>query len=76
MRTEDIIANTKYNDKVKNNLDKIYVGFNETIFSPKDIIESLKVAPNTATSYIKKLTDLNLLDKVCGIGQSKYKFKK
>ena len=76
LRTEDIIANTKYNDKVKNNLDKIYVGFHETIFSPKDIIESLKVAPNTATSYIKKLTDLNLLDKVCGIGQSKYKFKK
>ena len=57
-------------------MDKIYVSFSETLFSPKDIINLLKVAPNTATSYIKKLSDLGLLDRVYGIGQAKYKFKK
>ena len=76
MRTKDIIYNTKYSDLVKNNMDKIYVSFSETLFSPKDIINLLKVAPNTATSYIKKISYLGLLDRVYGIGQAKYKFKK
>jgi len=31
--------------------------------------------PNTATKYISKFKELDLLEKVEGIGQSKYKFK-
>ncbi len=76
LQTQDIIFNSKYSNIIKNNMDKIYVSFSETLFSPKDIIELLNVAPNTATSYIKKLSDLGLLDRVYGIGQAKYKFKK
>ncbi len=61
--------------KVKNNLDKIFISFEDMIFSPKNIIELLNVSKNTATNYIDKLKNLNLLDKIEGLGQSKYKFK-
>ena len=75
LRTRDIIKNSTNSLKIKNNLDKIYVALSNTIFSPKDIIELLNVAPNTATNYINKLNELDLLEKVEGIGQSKFKFK-
>ena len=75
LRTRDIIKNSTNSLKIKNNLDKIYIALSNTIFSPKDIIELLNVAPNTATNYINKLKELDLLEKVEGIGQSKFKFK-
>lgn len=64
LRTEDLISNTKYKELVKNNMNKIYVSFGKSLFSPKHIIDLLKVVPNTATNYIKKLSNLDLLDKV------------
>ena len=64
-----------YSLNTKNNLDKISCSFRNAIFSPKDIIKLLNVSKNTATNYINKLKDLNLLDKIDGLGQSKYKFK-
>ena len=75
LRTRDKINNSSNSIRTKNNLDKIYIALSNTIFSPKDIIELLNVAPNTATSYINKLKELDLLEKVEGIGQSKFKFK-
>ena len=45
MRTRDIIKNSTNSLKNKNNLDKIYIALSNTIFSPKDIIELLNVAP-------------------------------
>ena len=75
VRTEDLILNSSNSLNVKNNMDKIYIAFLKSIFSPKDIIELLGVAPNTATHYINKLKELGLLEKVKGIGQSKFKFK-
>lgn len=60
---------------VKNNIDKIYIALSNTVFSPKDLIELLDIAPNTATNYINKFKELDLLEKVEGIGQSKFKFK-
>ena len=75
MRTRDKINNSSNSLKIKNNLDKIYIALSNTIFSPKDIVELLNVAPNTATNYINKLKELDLLEKVEGIGQSKFKFK-
>lgn len=60
---------------VKNNMDKIYMALKNTIFSPKDILELLEVSPNTATNYINRFKELDILEKIEGIGQSKYKFK-
>ena len=74
--TRNVIMNSSNPVKVKNNMDKIYLAFYNMIFSPKNIIELLGVSPNTATNYINKLKKLDLLEKVDGIGQSKYKFKK
>jgi predicted HTH transcriptional regulator len=76
LRTEAIIRNSNHPVKTINNMDKIYTAFSETVFGPKDVIELLKVAPNTATSYIRKLLSLDVLDKIEGIGQSKYRFRK
>lgn len=59
---------------MKNNLDKIYVSLQDSIFSPKDVMSVLNVAPNTATKYIDKLKKLNLLQSVKGVGHSKYHF--
>ena len=56
-------------------MDKIYIALSNTIFSPKDLIELLDISPNTATKYISKFKELDLLEKVEGIGQSKFKFK-
>ncbi len=72
---ELIINNSKYSINIKNRLNKIYLAFQECLFSPKDVINLLNVAPNTATSYISKLIELNLVSSIDGIGQSKYKFK-
>ena len=75
VRTENIIMNSSYSLNVKNNMDKIYIALSNTIFSPKDLIELLDISPNTATKYISKFKELDLLEKVEGIGQSKFKFK-
>ena len=64
LRTEDLISNTEYKELVKNNMNEIYVSFGKSLFSPKHIIDLLKVVPNTATNYIKKLSNLDSLDKV------------
>ncbi len=70
-----MISKSGYPTKIKNNLDRIYTAFANEIFSPKDIIELLGVSQNTATNYMGRLLKLNIIIKVEGIGQSKYKFK-
>ncbi len=75
LRTQALISNSKYKTSTKNNLEKIYIAFCHDTFGPKDIIELLHISPNTATSYISKLSELNVLTKVAGVGQSKYRFK-
>ncbi len=75
-KIESLIESSDYSTKAKNNMDKIYIAFQESIFCPKDIIQLLSVAPNTATSYINKFLSLNALDKIEGVGQSKYRFRK
>lgn len=70
------IKNSSLSLKIKNNLDKTYLALYDIVFSPKDIINLLGVSPNTATKYINKLKELDLIEKVKGMGQSKYKFKK
>lgn len=75
LETESLIINSKYNKNTKNNLDKIFFAYSESLFSPKEIMQLLDVSKNTATSYINKLLNLDVLVKVKGIGQSKYRFK-
>lgn len=49
--------------------------FIDSVFSAKEIIGLLNCVPNTATKYIKKLLELDLIEKVDGLGKGKYKFK-
>ena len=73
--TESFIINSKHNKNTKNNMNKIFIAYSDSIFSPKDIMQLLGVSKNTATSYINKFLNLNVLVKIEGIGQSKYRFK-
>ncbi len=74
VKIQSAISLSENSMNVKNNLDKIFVSFQDSIFSPKDIKNALKVSPNTATNYIDKLKSLGVLQSVKGIGQSKYRF--
>ncbi len=74
-KTKGIISNSPYSENVRNNMDKIYIAFCENVFSPKDIMRLLNVSPNTATSYLDKFLNLGLINKVKGLGQSRYTFR-
>ncbi len=71
----EIIYNSPYKKDAKNNLDKIYLAVLNNAFSPADIMKILNVSPNTATKYINKLIELDLVKKVYGLGKSTYMFK-
>lgn len=60
---------------VKNNLDKILLEYGDSIFGPSNIIELLGCSRNSATSYIRKMIELDIVDSVIGLGKSKYRFK-
>lgn len=49
--------------------------FMDGLFGAKEIIQLLNCVPNTATNYIKKLLELDLIEKVQGLGKGRYKFK-
>ena len=71
----NIIDELKVKQDVKNNLKTLYNYFKDEIFGNINIQERLVVNKNTATSYIKILTDNNLIEPVTGHGKGKYKFK-
>lgn len=56
-------------------LDKLAMEFMDGLFGAKEIIQLLNCVPNTATNYIKKLLELDLIEKVQGLGKGRYKFK-
>ena len=69
-----IINELKVKKDVKNNLNILYNYFKDEVFGNVNIQERLVVNKNTATSYIKILTDSNLIEPVSGHGKGKYKF--
>ena len=71
----NIIDELKVKQDVKDNLKTLYNYFVNEIFGNINIQERLEVNKNTATSYIKILTDNNLIEPVTGHGKGKYKFK-
>lgn len=75
VRIESIIKNSGYKVTIKNNLNQLMLEFIDSVFSAKEIIGLLNCVPNTATKYIKKLLELDLIEKVDGLGKGKYKFK-
>ncbi len=75
MRIQKAIRQSGFNIQTKNNLEKIYLDNLNSVFGPKEIINLLKCAPNTATKYVKVLLQLDLVEEVRGIGRNKYKFK-
>lgn len=75
LRIQSAIKHSDFNVTIKNNLDQIVLEFIDSVFSAKEIIALLNCVPNTATKYIKKLLELDLIEKVEGLGKGKYKFK-
>ena len=75
LRIQDKISKSSYSNSVKNNLDRIVIEFYGTVFGPRNIIELLDCSNNTATAYISKLQEIDLIEKVTGLGKSRYKFK-
>lgn len=75
LRIQPIIENSDFNATIKNNLDRIALEYINSVFGAKEIIAILNCVPNTATKYIKKLLELDLIEKVEGLGKGKYKFK-
>ena len=75
LRIQEKISQLNYAKSIKNNLDKIIIEFYDSIFGPKNIMELLDCSNNTATSYINILLEIDLIEKVSGLGKSRYKFK-
>lgn len=69
------IRGTHYSSKVRNNMDKLLLEFKDSPFTPKDIMRVIHCSQNTATVYLSKLLELNLLSPIKGIGQSGYRFR-
>ncbi len=75
----DIIETIKCSNNsllIKKNMEKIFITFFNVTFSSKNIMELLKVGKNTATKYIKRIKDLNLIIEVKGKGYGRYIFIK
>ena len=69
------IRGSHYSSKVRNNMDKLLLEFKDSPFTPKDIMRVIHCSQNTATVYLSKLLELNLLSPIKGIGQSGYRFR-
>lgn len=74
MRIQSIIKNSNFNVSLENNFDQIALEYIKSVLSLKEIINLLNCVPNIATKSIKKLLELNLIEKVEGSGKGKYKF--
>lgn len=64
LRIQSVIRDSDFNVMSKNNLDQIAMEFMDGLFGAKEIIQLLNCVPNTATNYIKKLLELDLIEKV------------
>ena len=71
-----VIESLNIKKDIKSNLKNINNVFNDKIFGDIDIIKCMCLSKNTATSYIKILKELDLIEPVYGYGKGKYKFKK
>ena len=61
---------------IKRNMSKIFIAFSNIPFGSKNIMELLKVGKNTATKYLKRIKDLNLIVEIKGKGYGRYMFIK
>lgn len=75
----DIIETIKSSNNsilIKRNMSKIFIAFSNIPFGSKNIMELLKVGKNTATKYLKRIKDLNLIVEIKGKGYGRYMFIK
>ena len=72
---KETIRNSKYSQNIKSSLLKIYDKLSDHVFGNKEIVTLLSCSNTTATDYIKKFTELSVVEKVTGRGPGKYIFK-
>ncbi len=76
-KLQNTLEKNMISDKTSKNILKLYNEFqNKKIFSRKDIIAILNITQRPASTLIKKMYLLKLIDKVHGAGKGKYKFYK
>ena len=70
------ILDLKVSNKTKNNIIKLYEKMGLTlIFGRSEVIRILNIKESAASSLIKKMLDLYIIQGVKGLGKGKYKFK-
>ena len=76
-KLQNTLEKNMISDKTSKNILKLYNEFqNKKIFSRKDIMAILNITQRPASTLIKKMYLLKLIDKVHGAGKGKYKFYK
>ena len=62
-------------DRTSRNITELYDCFGkEKIFSRKDVLGLLQITEKPASTLIKKMESLNMIEKVSGLGKGKYRF--
>ncbi len=71
------ILDSRYTDKIKQNILKLYDVIGTEVFGNSRVVEILGCSEVTATSYLKRMDDeLKIIVPVEGMGKGKYKFSK
>ena len=71
---KDKILNSGYSKTIKQNLLRIYEEVHNEIFGNSRIVQILNCSEVTATSYIKRMIELEIIAEISGQGKGKYRF--
>ena len=69
------IWDSDFSETTKKNMIHLYNKIGTEIFGNTSVIKILDCSEVTATAYIKRLLELNLIGSVSGLGKGKYRFK-
>ena len=68
------ILDSGYSKTIKQNLLRIYEEVHNEIFGNSRIVQILNCSEVTATSYIKRMIELEIIAEISGQGKGKYRF--
>ena len=71
---KDKILNSRYSKTTKQNLLRIYEEVRNEVFGNSRIIQTINCSEVTATSYIKRISELGIIADISGQGKGKYRF--
>lgn len=63
-----------YSKTIKQNLLRVYEEVHNEVFGNSRIVQVLNCSEVTATSYIKRMIELEIIAEISGQGKGKYRF--